>query len=77
MHHLHGELHRALEDAVRMGLTPRNITDLVRAPRCMRTEMVTLQEDQVKQFLTAIEGDRFEALYWFALAGCRFGATCV
>jgi len=74
VHHLHGVLHRALEDAVRMGLTPRNISDMVRAPSRTRTEMVTLQEGQVKQFLTAAEGDRFEALYWLALTtGMREG----
>ena len=57
-----------------MGLTPRNIAGMVRAPRRARTEMVRLQEDQVKQFLTAIEGDRFEALYWLAVTtGMREG----
>jgi len=74
VHHMHGVLHRALKDALRMGLVQRNVTEMVRAPRRAATEMVTLSEEQVRRFLDAVTGDRFEALYVLAVTtGMREG----
>lgn len=74
VHHMHGVLHRALDDALRMGLVQRNVTDMVRAPRRRGREMVALTEIQGRQLLQVVEGDRFEALYVLALTtGMREG----
>jgi integrase len=73
VHHIHGVLHRALKDALRMGLVQRNVADMVRAPRRSTREMETLSEEQAKTFLSAA-GDRFAALYVLALTtGMRQG----
>ena len=66
VHHLHGVLHRALKDAVHLGLVQRNVTEQVRAPRRQRTEMTVLSEEQGNRLLAATRGDRFEALYVLA-----------
>lgn len=72
--HLHTVLHKALEDALRLGLVQRNVVDLVRAPRMQRVEMRVLTLKQVRTLLTAAQGDRFEALYTLAVTtGMRRG----
>lgn len=74
VHHLHGVLHRALKDALRMGLVQRNVTELVRAPRRTTREMAALSQEQAQKFLETVRGDRFEALYVLALTtGMREG----
>jgi integrase len=74
VHHIHGVLHRALKDALLMGLVQRNVSDMVRAPRRSNREMATLSDWQAKQFLAAVKGDRFAALYVLALTtGMREG----
>lgn len=74
VHHLHGVLHRALKDAVQLGLVQRNVTEQVRAPRRQRTEMTVLSEEQGNRLLAATRGDRFEALFVLALTtGMRQG----
>jgi integrase len=74
VHHMHGVLHRALEDALHMGLIQRNVTEMVRAPRRTSREMVALTEDQARKLLDIVAGDRFEALYVLAITtGMREG----
>jgi integrase len=74
VHMLHGGLHRALKDAERMGLVPRNVSEPVRAPRRNSAEIQTLTEEQSSRFLAAAQGDRFHALYVLALTtGMRQG----
>lgn len=74
VHHMHGVLHRALKDALLMGLLQRNITEMVRPPRRSCHEMMTLTDTQAKQLLEAVKGERFEALYLLALTtGLRLG----
>lgn len=74
VHNLHGVLHRALADAVRLGLVPRNVTELARPPRKASHEMRTLSPAEVRRFLAVVQGDRFEALYILALStGMREG----
>lgn len=70
----HVALHRALGQAVRWGLIPRNIADLVDAPRVARKEMKVLTPEEVRRFLDAAQGDRFYALYVVAITcGLRLG----
>lgn len=72
--HLHTVLHKALEDALRLGLVQRNVVDLVRAPRMRRVEMRVLSLEQVRALLLVARGDRFEALYTLAVTtGMRRG----
>ena len=72
--HLHTVLHKALEDALRLGLIQRNVIDLVRAPRMRRVEMRVLSLEQVRTLLSVARGDRFEALYTLAVTtGMRRG----
>jgi integrase len=72
--HIHGVLHRALKDALKMGLVAQNVTELVRAPRRSSREMATLSEEQAQHFLETVKDDRFAALYVLALTtGMREG----
>jgi integrase len=74
VHHIHGVLHRALKDALRMGLVQRNVTEMLRPPRRANKEMMVLTEEQAACFLEAVKGDRFEALHVLALTtGMREG----
>src|SRR5262249_50694411 len=66
--------HRALKDAMLMGLLQRNVTEMVRAPRRRSREMMTLDEDQAKQFLDVVRDGRYGALFVLALTtGMREG----
>ena len=72
----HAVLHRALGQAVRWGLIPRNVSEDVDRPRLRREEIRPLNRSQARLLLeTAREsGDRFEALYVLALhTGMRPG----
>lgn len=74
VHHMHGVLRRALEDAVRKGLVQRNVAKLAYTPRRNHREISALSEEQAKRFLGVVAGDRFEALYVLALTtGMRIG----
>jgi integrase len=74
VHHLHGLLHRALKDALRMGLIQRNVTEMLRSPRRTTREMMPLTQEQAARFLDVVKGNRFEALYVLALTtGMREG----
>jgi integrase len=74
VNHLHTVLHGALEQAVKWGLTGRNISDLVDPPRKNRSEMHYWTPEQARTFLTAIAGDRLETLFRLALdTGMRQG----
>jgi integrase len=74
VHHLHTVLHRALGHATRQGLTLRNVTTLVDAPRVPRSEMKFLNQEESQRFLEAVAGDRHETLYVLAItSGMRQG----
>jgi len=74
VHHIHGMLHRALKDALQLGLVQRNVTEMVRVPRRQSLEMITLSESQAQALLEATREDRFAALYVLALTtGMRQG----
>ena len=70
----HAVLHRALKQAVRWGLVPRNVCDAVDVPQVRREEMQPLTPEQARRFLEAARGERLEALYVVAIyAGLRPG----
>jgi integrase len=64
----HHTLHTALEEAMRFGLVPRNIADLVDPPRKPRREMAVYDEEQARTLIAASAGNRFEALCVLVLA---------
>ncbi len=71
---MHAVLRRALGEATRLGLVPRNVATLVKVPRAARPEMQVLSPEEARILLAAVEGDRLEALYVLALTtGMRLG----
>lgn len=72
--YIHGVLRRALNIAVRWGLISRNPAPLVTLPKLRRKEMNTLNDSQVRVFLSAAKSMRHETLFWMAVfTGLREG----
>jgi integrase len=70
----HAVLRRALRDAERWGLVPRNVARLVSPPRVPHQEVKPLSADQARSYLAAIDGHRLEALFQLAIClGLRQG----
>ena len=71
---VHGVLHKALQQAVKIGYLRFNPADACELPRAVRKELKPLDEEQSKAFLKAIQGHRFEMLYTVTLfTGMREG----
>jgi integrase len=71
---LHIVLHRALKDAMRMGLAQRNVTEMVHPPRKQKREIHPLDAEQVAAFLAAVSCERLEAFFVLAVTtGIREG----
>jgi integrase len=71
---IHAVLHKALDQAVRWSLVPRNATEAVKSPRPTPNQIKPLDSEQVKALLKAVHGDCFEALYTLAVTtGLRQG----
>ena len=70
----HALLHKALADAMRLDLVPRNVAGAVNVPRPRRREMQTLTAEQLQLLFEVTRDDRFGAL-WVLLgtAGLRLG----
>jgi integrase len=67
-------LHRALKQALRWGLVPRNASESVDLPRLGKEEVEVLLPYEVRAFLDAAREDRLEALYVVAVTvGLRRG----
>ncbi len=72
--YIHAVLHRALKQAVRWSLVPRNAAEAVDLPKLRRKEVSVLSPEEAKRFLETARGDRFEALYVLAItSGLRQG----
>ena len=71
---LHVTLHKALDQAVRWRMVPRNVAEAVKGPRPTPPEMRTLSGAETRGLLEAARGDRLEALYVLAVhTGMRQG----
>ena len=71
---IHTVLRKALQQAVRDDVLPRNICDAVTAPRQRKKEMQPLTPEQAKRLLENVREDRLRALYVLAItAGLREG----
>jgi integrase len=72
--YIHAVLHRALKQALRWGLVPRNASESVDLPRLGKEEVEVLLPYEVRAFLDAAREDRLEALYVVAVTvGLRRG----
>lgn len=60
---IHGVLHSALHQAVRIGYLKTNPASLTILPKRSKAEITPLQDEQVAQFLQAIKGHPFEYVY--------------
>lgn len=60
---IHGVLHSALHQAVRIGYLKMNPASLTILPKRSKTELTPLQDGQVTQFLQAIKGHPFERVH--------------
>jgi integrase len=63
VHKMHAILHKALSQALRWHMVPRNVTEAVRPPRPAPKEMSPLSPEEARRLLRATRGDRLEALY--------------
>lgn len=71
---IHVVLHKALSQAVKWSLIPRNATEAASAPRPSPKEMRPLSAEEVRKLLGAARGDNLEALWVLAVhTGMRQG----
>lgn len=71
---IHGILHKALEQAVKIGYIRSNPADACTLPRVIKKEIKPLDEDATALFIQAIKGHQFERLYLVTLfTGLRQG----
>jgi integrase len=71
---IHAVLRRALHQAHRWGLVQRNVATLVDLPKAVRYEAPAITPEQARAILSAVNGDRLEALVTLTIAtGLRQG----
>jgi integrase len=71
---IHAVLHKALAQALKWNMIPRNAADVVKAPRPAPEEMHPLSPDEARRLIEAVSGDALEALYVLAVqTGMRQG----
>jgi integrase len=74
IHHVHAVLHKALKDALRLGLVAYNAAEMLDPPKMPHHEMACWSPDEVNQFLDFCARDRLEAAYVLgATSGMREG----
>ena len=72
---VHGVLHKALQQAVKIGYLRFNPAEACELPRVVKKEMKVLDEDHTKAFMQALKGDPLENLFLTDLfTGLRQGA---
>jgi len=72
--YIHATLRRALGQGVKDGFVPRNVAEVVDAPRVVNKQMHPLTSEQARVLMEAAKGDRHEALYVLAVTtGLRRG----
>ena len=70
----HVVLRKALADAERLELVHRNAAGTAKAPSAQRPEHITWSTDELKEFLSSIQGDRlYAAFVLLATTGMRRG----
>jgi integrase len=72
--HVHATIPRALADATRWGMVPRNVALLASPPRPGRPELQVWTAAELRAFLAHVQGDRLYALWLLAAStGMRRG----
>jgi integrase len=70
----HAVLQRALKQAVRWSMIPRNVCEAVEVPQVRREEIQPLNAEQARSLLRTARGERLEAFYVLAVhTGMRPG----
>ncbi len=73
----HGVLHKALQQAAKLGYIRFNPSDACELPRMERKEIKPLDDEAMSAFIKAVQGHRFEAIYLTMLfTGMRRGEVC-
>lgn len=71
---IHMTVRKALRDAARWGLVARNVAELADPPSPTRADMRTWTAEELRRFLTHVEGERLAALWMLAAStGMRRG----
>ncbi len=74
VNNIHGVLHKALDNAVKWNILPRNVCDAVTPPRIPRKEKNVLTKQQAHTLLEEVRTHRLEALLTLAITtGIREG----
>jgi len=74
---IHGVLHKALQQAVKIGYLRFNPADACELPRIEKKEIKPLDDEAMSAFIEAVRGHRFEAIYLTMLfTGIRRGEAC-
>jgi integrase len=63
----HVTLHKALSNAVKLGMIPRNVADAVEAPKVRHHEMQTMTESDIHIFLEFAKSTPYYALFYTLL----------
>lgn len=72
--YIHVTIRKALKDAVRLQLLPRNVADAAQPPKPVKRKIKPLSQEQMRALLDAARGDKLEALYVLAITtGMRQG----
>lgn len=71
---IHGVLHRALEQAVKLGMIRSNPSDLCDLPKVTKKEIQPLEDNDIARFMEAIQKHKYGLLYQVTLfTGMRQG----
>jgi integrase len=71
---IHGVLHKALSDAVKLGRVSRNVADAVEKPSAAKPAHDIWTPEQLRTFLRQVRNDRLYAMWLlFATTGMRRG----
>lgn len=71
---IHGILHKGLQQAVLNGYIKENPADHCQIPKATRKELKVMDEDMTSQFVQAIQGHKWEHLFYITLfTGMREG----
>ena len=71
---IHGVLHKALQQAVKIGYLRFNPADAVELPRIVKKAIQPLDDEATTAFLTAVQGHKWEAVYLVTIfTGMRQG----
>jgi integrase len=69
---IHVTLHKALKNAVKVGLLSRNVAEAVDTPKIQRREMQTMNETDLCLFLNMARNTEYYSLFYTLLfTGCR------